>query len=125
MQPEVLILDEPTTGQDYWGARRILDILAGLHRRGRTLIVVTHHLYLMADYAERVVVMGEGTILADGPIRDIFHRTEVLRSTYLEPPQAVLLAQYWSQRVGRAYPLLTPVELASVLGTGSGAGMAL
>jgi energy-coupling factor transport system ATP-binding protein len=125
MQPEVLILDEPTTGQDYWGARRILDILAGLHRRGRTLIVVTHHLYLMADYAERVVVMGEGTILADGPIREIFHRTEVLRSTYLEPPQAVLLAQYWSQRVGRAYPLLTPVELASVLGTGSGAGMAL
>jgi energy-coupling factor transport system ATP-binding protein len=119
MQPEVLILDEPTTGQDYWGARRILDILAGLHRRGKTIIVITHHLYLMADYAERVVVMGEGTLLADGPIREIFHRTGVLRSTYLEPPQAVLLAQYWSQRVGRPYPLLTPAELASALGAAS------
>jgi energy-coupling factor transport system ATP-binding protein len=124
MQPEVLILDEPTTGQDYQGARRILDIVDRLHHRGKTIVVVTHHLYLMADYAERVIVMGQGTILADGPIREIFHRTEMLRSTYLEPPQAVLLARYWSQQVGRDYRLLTPVELASVLGSDSTSRMA-
>lgn len=124
MQPEVLILDEPTTGQDYQGARRILDIVDRLHHRGKTIVVVTHHLYLMSDYAERVIVMGQGTILADGPIREIFHRTEMLRSTYLEPPQAVLLARYWSQQVGRDYRLLTPVELASVLGSDSTSRMA-
>lgn len=118
MRPEVLILDEPTTGQDYWGAQRILGIVDRLHRMGKTIVVVTHHLYLMADYAERVIVMGEGTILADGPIREIFHRPDVLRATYLEPPQAVLLARYWSQRGGSAYPLLTPAELASALASG-------
>jgi len=115
MEPDVLILDEPTTGQDYRDARRILKITGQLHRFGKTIVVVTHHLYLMAEYAQRVIVMGEGTVLLDGPIRDVFHRVDVLRSTYLTPPQAVLLAQHLSKKIGHSYPILTPRELASVL----------
>lgn len=53
MNPEVIILDEPTTGQDHTGARQILDTSKMLHEMGKTIIIITHHLYLMADYADR------------------------------------------------------------------------
>jgi energy-coupling factor transport system ATP-binding protein len=114
-QPDVLILDEPTVGQDYRDAHQILEITQRLHRLGKTIVVVTHHLYLMTKYAKRVIVMGEGTVLSDGPIRDVFHQTALLRSTYLEPPQAVLLAQYWTDRVGGCRSMLAPAELADAL----------
>lgn len=78
MQPEIIIFDEPTTGQDYRGARYILDISKKLHQLGKTVIVITHHLYLMPDYAERAVVMGKGTILMDSDIRSVYHQTELL-----------------------------------------------
>jgi energy-coupling factor transport system ATP-binding protein len=112
MKPEVIIFDEPTTGQDYQGARRILEVSERLHASGKTIIVITHHLYLMPDYAERVIVMGEGTILLDAPIREAFHARELLASTFLTPPQAVLLAQALAEQHGRPFPLLTPEEVA-------------
>ena len=113
MQPEIIILDEPTTGQDYRGACAILEVSRQLHQMGKTVIVITHHLYLMPDYADRVIVMGKGTILLDAPLREAYHQTELLQSTYLTPPQAVLLAQHLGQLCDRPYPLLTPPELAA------------
>jgi energy-coupling factor transport system ATP-binding protein len=112
MKPEIIIFDEPTTGQDYRGARYILDISRQLHRLGKTVIVITHHLYLMPDYAERVIVMGKGTVLLDAPIREAYHQIDLLRSTYLTPPQAVLLAQQLGRDAGQPFPLLTPQEVA-------------
>jgi len=93
MKPEIIIFDEPTTGQDYRGAKYILEISRRLHEMGKTVIVITHHLYLMPDYAERVLVMGKGTLLMDAPIREAFHAVDLLESTFLMPPQAVLLTQ--------------------------------
>lgn len=113
MEPETIIFDEPTTGQDYRGASSILEVTRQLHRLGKTVIVITHHLYLMPDYAERVIVMGQGTILLDAPIRQAYHQTTLLESTYLTPPQAVLLAQKLSHLQGEDYPLLTPKEIAT------------
>ncbi|MCX7670242.1 MAG: energy-coupling factor transporter ATPase [Anaerolineae bacterium] len=112
MKPEIIIFDEPTTGQDYRGARYILDISRQLHQMGKTVIVITHHLYLMPEYAERVIVMGKGTILLDAPIRRAYHEIELLRSTYLTPPQAVLLARALDHGDGRDFRLLTPQEVA-------------
>lgn len=115
MEPEIIIFDEPTTGQDFRGAKYILDVSNKLQRMGKTVLVITHHLYLMPEYAERVIVMGKGTILLDAPIRQAFHEADVLRSTFLKPPQAVLLCQELCQLTGKpkeAYPLLTPQELA-------------
>jgi hypothetical protein len=74
--------------------------------------VITHHLYLMPEYAERAIVMGEGEILLDAPLRDAYHQVELLRQTFLKPPQAVLLAQHLGERVGRQLALLTPGEVA-------------
>jgi energy-coupling factor transport system ATP-binding protein len=113
MRPEIIIFDEPTTGQDYRGAGYILDISKQLHSMGKTVVVITHHLYLMADYAERTIVMGKGTLLLDAPIREAYHQTELLQSTFLTPPQSVFLAQHLASLNGGEYPLLTPAEVAS------------
>ncbi len=111
MRPEIIIFDEPTTGQDYRGARSILEISRTLHALGKTIIVITHQLYLMPEYAERVIVMGKGTILLDAPIRQAYHEIELLNSTCLTPPQAVFLARALGDR--SVYPLLTPQEVAA------------
>jgi energy-coupling factor transport system ATP-binding protein len=124
MKPEVLIFDEPTTGQDFQGARYILDISRQLHKAGKTVIVITHHLYLMPEYAQRVIVMGKGTVLLDAPIRTAYHQVELLRSTFLNPPQAVLLARHLGQQEGKDLPLLTPREVADCFMCGSSEGQA-
>jgi energy-coupling factor transport system ATP-binding protein len=113
MKPEIIIFDEPTTGQDFRGARYILDISRQLHDMGKTVIVITHHLYLMPDYAERVIVMGKGTLLLDAPIRKAFHEVDILGNTFLTPPQSVLLSQKLGELNGYEYPFLTPEEFAS------------
>jgi energy-coupling factor transport system ATP-binding protein len=114
MEPDTIIFDEPTTGQDFRGAKYILDISKKLHQQGKTVIVITHHLYLMPDYAQRVIVMGKGSILLDAPIRTAFHEVDILRSTYLSPPQSVELARYLREWTGRNYPLITPDEIAGI-----------
>ncbi len=114
MNPDTIIFDEPTIGQDFHGARAILDITRQLHQMGKTVIVITHHLYLMPDYAQRVIVMGQGTILLDAPLRQAYHQTKLLQSTYLVPPQSVLLAQHLSHLVHQDYPLVTPIEVADL-----------
>jgi len=118
LQPQVIILDEPTTGQDYAGARAILDLSRVLHEQGKTVIVITHQLYLMPGYAERVIVMGKGQVLLDAPLRQAYHALDVLRDTQLSPPQAVLLGQ----RLCPAAQLLTPEEVAHCLATSQASG---
>lgn len=113
LAPEMIIFDEPTTGQDLSGATAILEITRQLHAQGRTVVVITHHLALAAPYVERVVVMGKGTILLDGPTDRVFQTHEVLTETYLAPPQAVLLAQAWTQATGRPLAALTPEQVAA------------
>jgi energy-coupling factor transporter ATP-binding protein EcfA2 len=115
MKPELLIFDEPTTGQDFLGAKRILEITRRLHENLKTIIIVTHHLYLMPEYAERVIVMGEGTILLDDNLRTAFHDIDTLRRTFIKPPQAVQISQELIKR-NPSYPLLlTPEEIANYL----------
>jgi len=115
MHPDILIFDEPTTGQDYAGAMRILDVSRELHRAGKTVIVVTHHLYLMPGFAERAVVMGKGTVLLDAPLRQVYHSSKILRQTSLAPPQIVQFAQRIQAAEGVPLPILTPEELAGCI----------
>lgn len=114
MQPEVIILDEPTTGQDYSGAKYILDVSRQLHELGKTVIVITHHLYLMHEYAERVIVMGKGSILLDAPIRTAFHAVDILKSTYLTAPQSVILSQALGHS-STSLHLISPNEVAQYI----------
>jgi len=112
MNPDVIILDEPTTGQDHTGARKILDTSKMLHEMGKTIVVITHHLYLMAGYADRAIVMGKGVLLLEAPVRQVFHSFDVLDSTFLVPPQSAQLAHRIGLRKGIEFPAVTPRELA-------------
>jgi energy-coupling factor transporter ATP-binding protein EcfA2 len=89
MDPEIIIFDEPTTGQDKLGAQHIIQTIDRLHKQGRTIVIITHHLYLLPGYVDRVILLGDGKILADAPLRQVFNDFEVLRKTYLAPPQIV------------------------------------
>jgi len=93
MGPEILILDEPTTAQDYRGRYLLADLAKEMHeKKGLTVIMITHDMELVARYASRLIVMWNGEILADGSTREVFQQTEVLKRAFLKPPQITQLA---------------------------------
>lgn len=93
MKPDVIILDEPTTGQDFRGSREIVNLINDLNKEGKTVIMITHDMYLVAEYSHRVIVMAQGEILLDGTPREVFSKSEILAESYLSPPQITLLGQ--------------------------------
>lgn len=90
MHTPVVVLDEPTTGQDARGVARIQQVVAELTSAGRTVIAISHDMRFVAETFERVVVMGAGRILLDGSPAEVFAESAwaTLASTYLEPPFA-------------------------------------
>lgn len=92
MKPEILVLDEPTTGQDYREGLEIMEMVKKLNESGHTIIFVTHDMELVARYASRVVVLQQGRITMDGPTHEVFYSPDKLMDTNLSPPQIVELA---------------------------------
>jgi energy-coupling factor transport system ATP-binding protein len=88
MDTPVVVLDEPTTGQDARGVERIHAIVADLSAAGRTVIAISHDMRFVAEAFERVVVMREGRIALDGTPAEVFAEAAwpTLASTFLEPP---------------------------------------
>jgi len=97
MKPRIIILDEPTTGQDYKGRYEIMEIAKKLHEKGHTIIVITHDMELVAKYAKRTIVLGNGQVLLDGPTNYVFSRPDILEKTYLKPPPLTQLSQRLSE----------------------------
>jgi energy-coupling factor transporter ATP-binding protein EcfA2 len=93
MDPPILVLDEPTVGLDAWGLRETFDWLAELRSQGRTILLVTHDMGLVSGFAERMVVLQQGQILADGLPADLFRQPDLLAQASLVPPPVVALAQ--------------------------------
>ena len=87
MRPEVLVVDEPTTGQDYEGRERMMKMLSRLNQVGHTVVIVTHEMTIVAEYCRRVVVLNQGRIVLDGPTRRCFSQLDVLKESFLAPPQ--------------------------------------
>jgi len=83
MSPDILVMDEPTTGLDPQGRRRLIELLHGFHH---TKIVATHDLDLVLDLCPRTIVMHQGTIAADGPTAELFQDEELLTRCHLERP---------------------------------------
>lgn len=88
MGTPVVVLDEPTTGQDARGVARVRGIVADLAAAGRTVIAISHDMRFVAESFERVVVMRAGRIVLDGTPAEVFAEAawETLASTFLEPP---------------------------------------
>lgn len=97
MRPEVVIMDEPTTAQDYLGRHRIAKLGKKLNAAGHTVIMITHDMNLVTQYADRTVVMGNGEILLDGPTEKVFTEVEILKKTFIKPPPISLLARELEQ----------------------------
>ena len=94
LRPHVIIVDEPTTGQDMKQSLEIMDFLQDLNEKhGHTIIIITHDMPIVGRYAKRVIAMAQARIMADGPTREVFTQTEVLEKTFLAPPQITQLAQ--------------------------------
>ena len=90
MDTPVVVLDEPTTGQDARGIARVQQVIAKLVADGRTVVAISHDMRFVAESFGRVVVMGGGRILLDGSPSEVFAEAvwPVLASTYLEPTHA-------------------------------------
>jgi len=110
MGPDILVLDEPTTGQDYRQAREIMAITKALHRKGHTIILVTHDMELVARYAEKALVLGGGRLLLQGPLTEVFSRDDVLAEAGLLPPAVLRLTAPY-RKAGLIPGVLTPEDL--------------
>jgi len=93
MQPEIMILDEPTTAQDYLGRHRIARLAKKLNETGHTVIMISHDMNLITQYAKRTIAMCQGEVLLDGPTADVFSQVDTLKKTFIRPPPISLLSK--------------------------------
>ncbi len=93
VETPVVVLDEPTTGQDAQGVQLIGAICDKLHAAGRTVIVISHDIDFCADHCERFLVLQAGRVLIDSPPEVVFASPDLLAQSAVEPPQLVRLAQ--------------------------------
>ncbi len=85
--PKVVVLDEPTIGQDYEQKEKLRQFIVQLNAQGKTVIVVTHDVEFVADCGPRVVLMAEGKIVADGNSKEILTDKELTFKASIVPPQ--------------------------------------
>jgi energy-coupling factor transport system ATP-binding protein len=93
MNPRILLLDEPTTGQDQRTLKPFMDLIARLNREGTTVVMITHDMDVAMNYASRMVVMAGGQVIADGAPETIFLREEVLDRAELHLPGILTLTK--------------------------------
>lgn len=92
LNPKILIIDEPTTGQDPQMTREIFEILKNLNRLGTTIVIITHRIEHAATYAQRAIVMNRGEIAFDGPMLRLITKADILDANSLALPDVTKLA---------------------------------
>jgi len=110
MRPELLVFDEPTTGLDYDETVALMELVRELNKKGHTVVLVTHTMWVVARYAQRVVVMDEGKVVADTTPRALFANPSLLESAGLTAPEVATLSNNFLAKT-----LLSATELAYCL----------
>lgn len=87
--PEIIVLDEPTAGQDYLQKEKISELLHQLHLMGKTIVIVTHDVEFVTEHVNRVVLMVKGRVIGEGPPRRILSEQPLLRDARLLAPQII------------------------------------
>ena len=115
MRPRCIVLDEPTAMLDPQGRRDVMDTIKRLNREGITIVLITHHMPEAAE-AQRVIVMEDGRIAADGTPKEVFSQVELLRQVGLSVPDTTALL-YALNQSGYDFPLdaLSVEECAQAL----------
>ncbi|MCH7323610.1 energy-coupling factor ABC transporter ATP-binding protein [Solibacillus sp. MA9] len=119
MEPEVIVLDEPTAGLDPRGQKEIMGLFYELHqKKSLTTILVTHSMEDAARYADQVAIMHEGSCVLIGEPRDIFGDEQLLAKYHLEPPRVVKFQRQVEKMIGKQLvkTCLTEEELALEIG---------
>ena len=93
LKPEIIILDEPTAGQDYKTYTDIMNFLDSLQKQGHTIVMITHDMQLMLEYSDRCLVVVEGKIIADDNPVTILNQKELLESANLKQTSLYTLGQ--------------------------------
>lgn len=117
MGPEIFVLDEPTTGQDHKGSNMVRKLVRRLHDDGRTVIIVSHDMALIAEVAHRVVALWDAEIISVGTAREIFADDSVMERTKLHPPQITEFSRRWPAASREKLALTVEEAVASLLGT--------
>ena len=92
LNPEILILDEPTTGLDYRECMEVMEKISALNEKGTTVIMVCHDMEVVLDFAKTIIVMNRGEILGQGATRDVLSNRDLLQRARLLPPQIAQVA---------------------------------
>ena len=106
-EPEVVVLDEPTFGQDHQQARNLMELLQSLADNGASVVFITHDMRLVAEYADRVAVLCEGEIVFDSAPSVLFADADVCARSRLKPPSVY---EFSAALLGE--PLLTTNEVS-------------
>ena len=92
LDPEVLVLDEPTAGLDPQGEKEMMALFEKIYESGKSVIIVTHNMDLVLKYARTVVVMSKGEVVKKGDPLDVFVFFELLKNVAIEPPYVIKVA---------------------------------
>ena len=96
--PDIVVLDEPTIGQDHGQKERLMHFLMQLRTQGKTTIIVTHDVEFVAECNPRIVLMAGGNIIADGSVKQIMTNMEAMKKASVAPPEIAkvfsLLSEY-------------------------------
>ena len=117
MRPRVFILDEPTTGQDHRTTGVINRLIHRLGERGDTVLCVSHDMPLLADVAERLIVMWNAKLISDDTPRNVFADKALMSQTHLAPPQVTELSLRIASRAGRPAALSVDELVADLRGS--------
>ena len=86
MDPDILVLDEPTAGLDPQGIREMMDLFKSIHQLGKTVILVTHDMNHVLEYCNEVIVMNEGCVERKGKVKDVFKDSDYLLNLGIDLP---------------------------------------
>ena len=93
MRPEIMVLDEPTTGLDPKGVEQVMEILYMLNREDMSIIIASHDVEMVTQFADKIFVLHDGEIIGQGNPEEIFNDHKILKQAHLRPPKSAELLQ--------------------------------
>lgn len=124
MKPEVLILDEPTAGLDPAGRDEILGLISELHKNGLTIILVSHSMSDVAEYADKIYVMDDGCLFVQGTPSEVFKGYKELEKIGLSAPETVYIMEKLKKKIPhlekyvsteQSFDIITPERAADAI----------
>jgi cobalt/nickel transport system ATP-binding protein len=91
MRPEIMVLDEPTTGLDPKGVDQVMEILYMLNKEDMSIIIASHDVEMVTQFADKIFVLHDGQIIGQGTPAEIFNNYELLKKAHLKPPKSAEL----------------------------------